>query len=172
MPKVIPQYKEEAKEKIIQSAIAVFSEKGYRQTTMEDIAKKVGVSRGALYLYFKSKDDLLYAIIQRWDQTMKSFLPNADAGKEIQKNLQGILDNVASDPLGRAGFILEIVAEASRNPTIRKPLSEAYQRNLKTVSGFISEQSKKSSGSGVRVDAVGFLMLQLGLMASLILEGE
>ena len=59
MPKVLPEYKEEAKKRIIEASVKVMSEKGYSQTTMEDIAAYLGVSKGALYLYFKSKDDII-----------------------------------------------------------------------------------------------------------------
>ena len=56
MPKVIPEYKEEAKAKIIKAARSVFSQKGYHDATMDDIATEVGVSKGALYSYFESKE--------------------------------------------------------------------------------------------------------------------
>ena len=62
MPKVVPEYKEEAKTKIIEAARTVFAKKGYHDATMDDVAKEVGVSKGALYSYFKSKEDLLKEI--------------------------------------------------------------------------------------------------------------
>ena len=62
MPKVVPEYKEEAKTKIVEAARIVFAKKGYHDSTMDDVAKEVGVSKGALYSYFKSKEDLLKEI--------------------------------------------------------------------------------------------------------------
>ena len=64
MPKVVPEYKEEAKKKIIAAGREVMSKKGYHATTMEDIATYVGVSKGALYLYFGSKDELVVEIVK------------------------------------------------------------------------------------------------------------
>jgi AcrR family transcriptional regulator len=172
MPKVIPEYKEEAKERIIQAALQVFSEKGYHQATMEDVATRIGVSRGALYQYFKSKEELLYAIIERWDQSMKNFLSPAYEGKEPRESLQVMFEHMAEDSPGQMGFILELIAEASRDPSAKKLLTEAYQRDLKTTSEFLAKQSKKNAectAEDMRRLSVGFMMLQLGLLASLIL---
>jgi len=52
------------KQKIIQSAIKCFSEKGYRGTSIQDIADSIGIAKGSLYFYFKSKEDLLMSIIK------------------------------------------------------------------------------------------------------------
>jgi len=51
--------------RILDVAQQVFSEKGYYRTNMEDVAKRLGVSRGALYLYFRNKEDLLKAIREK-----------------------------------------------------------------------------------------------------------
>ncbi|NMA31179.1 MAG: helix-turn-helix transcriptional regulator [Candidatus Methanofastidiosa archaeon] len=55
MPKVFPEYREEAKNRIIKQSVKFFSEKGYYKTKMAEIAECLGVSKGAIYQYFKSK---------------------------------------------------------------------------------------------------------------------
>ncbi|MFX1537310.1 MAG: TetR/AcrR family transcriptional regulator, partial [Promethearchaeota archaeon] len=59
MPKVVPEYKEQARKRIIIEALKVFSEKGYYRTKMKDIATNIGVSKAAIYQYFKTKNELL-----------------------------------------------------------------------------------------------------------------
>ncbi len=61
MPKVVPEYKELAKKRIIDAAYKIFYKKGYHNSTMDDIAREVGVSKASLYSYFKSKEELLQA---------------------------------------------------------------------------------------------------------------
>jgi AcrR family transcriptional regulator len=51
------------KNKIIETAHLFFSEKGYDKTSVNDIIKKLGISKGAFYHYFNSKDEVLDAII-------------------------------------------------------------------------------------------------------------
>jgi AcrR family transcriptional regulator len=58
---------------ITQAALAAFAEKGYAATRVDEVAKRAGVSKGLLYLYFKTKEDLFKAVI-------RSFLsPRIDA---------------------------------------------------------------------------------------------
>ncbi|MFX1342535.1 MAG: TetR/AcrR family transcriptional regulator, partial [Promethearchaeota archaeon] len=64
MPRVLQDYKIRAKKRIVDAAIQVFAEKGYHQAKMTDIAKKLGVSKGTIYQYFKSKEDLFKAVVQ------------------------------------------------------------------------------------------------------------
>ena len=54
-PKVTSQYKTEVREKIVDAAIIAFSIQGYDRTRMDDIAETAKLSKGTLYLYFKSK---------------------------------------------------------------------------------------------------------------------
>src|SRR5947209_20039109 len=74
MPRVVPEYKEEAKNRIVSAANQVFTEKGYRQATMNDVAKKIGVSKGALYLYFASKEELFEAICRTEPLALRDIL--------------------------------------------------------------------------------------------------
>ncbi len=47
MPKVVPEYKEDAKRRIIEAAMDVIAERGCDQMTIDDVAKKLGVTKGA-----------------------------------------------------------------------------------------------------------------------------
>src|ERR687891_2693625 len=63
-PKVTAQYKSQVRERIIESAVECFAKTGFDRTKMEDIASQSDLSKGTLYLYFKSKEDLFYAICE------------------------------------------------------------------------------------------------------------
>jgi AcrR family transcriptional regulator len=56
-----PDVSAERRAQIIEAALACFVRKGYTNTTMDDIAAECGLSKGTLYWYFKSKDDLFTA---------------------------------------------------------------------------------------------------------------
>ena len=57
--------KQQRKKDIIDAAEKVFFSKGYELATMDDVAKEAELSKGTLYLYFKSKEELYFAIILR-----------------------------------------------------------------------------------------------------------
>ncbi|MEM4391818.1 MAG: helix-turn-helix domain-containing protein, partial [Candidatus Nitrosotenuis sp.] len=58
MPKVSDEYKTKVKNLIYHAALKNFAKTGYANTKMEDIAKTAKVSKGTLYLYFQSKEEL------------------------------------------------------------------------------------------------------------------
>jgi AcrR family transcriptional regulator len=56
--------KEDRPQEITEAALAAFAEKGYAATKVDEVAKRAGVSKGLLYLYFKTKEDLFKAVIR------------------------------------------------------------------------------------------------------------
>ncbi|NOY22391.1 MAG: TetR/AcrR family transcriptional regulator [Acidobacteria bacterium] len=63
--------KEEKKNKIIQAAIRTFARNGYFNSRVSEIAKEAGVADGTIYIYFKSKDEILSAI---FDEALDKFV--------------------------------------------------------------------------------------------------
>ena len=62
------------KNQILEAAFKVFVEKGYSKATMDDIVDSSGLSKGALYHYYKSKKDLFLSLIEHWEvYTFKNF---------------------------------------------------------------------------------------------------
>src|SRR5580698_7659121 len=62
MPKISDKQREGRRQQILEAALACFAEDGFHQTGMADIVKRSGLSHGAVYLYFQSKDDLIEAL--------------------------------------------------------------------------------------------------------------
>jgi TetR/AcrR family acrAB operon transcriptional repressor len=54
----------ETRQRILDEALDLFSTNGYARTTFEDVARKIGLSKGAVYWHFKTKTDLLVALIE------------------------------------------------------------------------------------------------------------
>lgn len=59
-----PDVSEERRNQILEAAIATFARLGFQQTRMDDIAQESGLSKGALYLYYKSKDAIIAALLK------------------------------------------------------------------------------------------------------------
>lgn len=60
-----PDVSEERKQQILEAAIVVFAKLGFRSARMDDVAEQAGLSKAALYLYYKSKDAIIAALLQR-----------------------------------------------------------------------------------------------------------
>lgn len=62
---MVEQPRENTFERICQSAVKIFSGKGYHKTTMDDIAAEAGLTKGAIYWHFKNKRELFKFLIER-----------------------------------------------------------------------------------------------------------
>ncbi|OPY50408.1 MAG: DNA-binding transcriptional repressor AcrR [Methanosaeta sp. PtaU1.Bin060] len=143
MPKVVPEYKEEAKKRIIAAGIDVMSEKGYSQTTMEDIAAHLGVSKGALYLYFKSKDDLIFESAKNMQSPLCGMsmitFPTSDAFDIWSE----ILDNFMPFEPKINALYFEMIAMAEHNPKIRDLSIKNLMDEIEMIEHKIASQQQK-----------------------------
>lgn len=86
--------RQERENLILQVAEEVFLEKGYHDTSMEEIAARVGVAKGTVYLHFPSKEDLVVAIFTRDTQTFSQAVDDAitsQTGVTARAKLEAIL---------------------------------------------------------------------------------
>lgn len=65
-----PDVSKERRRQILDAAMVVFSQRGYDKARMDDIAQEAGLSKGSLYWYFKSKKDLMLALLDATTQEM------------------------------------------------------------------------------------------------------
>jgi AcrR family transcriptional regulator len=80
--------KQRRREEILDAAEKVFFTRGIENSTMEDVAVKAELSKGTLYLYFKSKEDIHWAITHRGIKDLLTEMQNlVDPGKDAIENL-------------------------------------------------------------------------------------
>ncbi|WP_302950838.1 TetR/AcrR family transcriptional regulator [Holdemania filiformis] len=94
------KHPEQTFEKIVVTAARLFVEKGYEQTSVQDILDATGLSKGGLYHHFKSKEQILDAVMQRRIQYVnKRFqeLIRNTPGKNAKEKLKKILGQLAAD---------------------------------------------------------------------------
>jgi len=144
MPKVVPEYKEEAKSRILEAANKVFAEKGYHEATMDDIAKRLGVSKGAIYLYFSSKEDLFEAMCKTAPQAFKEILLSSfgNESNPIQSATQ-FFDKMLKLSASNPGLSFEILSEASRNSGLKRILRRNHEEYERVLTGFLAEGRKR-----------------------------
>src|SRR5689334_1942397 len=82
------------REAVLRAAVKVFARKGYFNSKVADVASEAGIADGTVYLYFKSKDEILHSI---FDQAMDAFI--SEARKELAE---------ISDPVDRIRRIAEL----------------------------------------------------------------
>ena len=151
MPRVLPEYKEEAKTRILEAANQVFAEKGYRNATMEDVAKKIGVSKGALYLYFTGKEELFEAICRAEPMTLKDILYSTfNEERDPLQSASEFFDKMTERYGSDRGLTFEIFSEASHNPGLKRILRKTHGDYLEILTGFLGQlQAKEFIDTGL-----------------------
>ena len=173
-PKVSTQYKIDVKEKIVNAALMTFSKYGYDRTRMDDVAEAAKVSKGRLYLYFKNKEELFYAISERNIAELKQQLSTLFTGKEnLKSSSENFYENFRSNnttDLEKVFF--EIIAESSRNLKLRKMLYEQRIKIFDVVIEYLNSQMQRGlikKGTNTKAIASGLVSLYNGLSLSRVL---
>ncbi|GAA3935611.1 TetR/AcrR family transcriptional regulator [Actinoplanes auranticolor] len=172
MPRVSEQYRTNRRAEILVAAARLFATNGFHSTSMADIISASGLSAGAVYRYFRSKEELIGAVAERAlsaaDEVFAELLADG-ATPSFEQALTAILEaisgRIADDPvigtdLTRIG--VQVWAEALRNPELAARAGAAYQR----LRGHFAEVARRRQAAGLLAadavpEQVGAAMLSL-----------
>ena len=132
---------EERRSQIVQSAIKVIGRKGFAKTRMADVASESGLSKGLLYWYFKSKEEIIIAIADllfsaEFRKMQSLSIKNKSARAYLDEFLEIFLDDMKAI-LKVAPVIYEFYALAFRNATIRRVMQEYLHRFVTLVEPIV-----------------------------------
>jgi len=161
-----PDVSDERKNQIINAAEGVFTKKGFSEARMDDIAEETGLSKGTLYLYFKSKDDIIIAILDRMFQREFRAFEEMDMSALGATEIIGVfVDTVAKDikiMLRLMPIAYEFLALAFRNKVVQKALKVYVNRYMDILvpiiqGGIDSGEFKKTDAREVAI-AIGAIL--------------
>ena len=163
-----PDVSDERKNQILNAAENVFTKKGLDLARMDDIADETGLSKGTLYLYFKSKDDLIIAIL---DRIFQGVFKQLDARKDNQLSATEAISQFTEEAIRDYKLMLhimpvayEFLALAFRNKTVQKALKQYFRYYMNALVPII--QRGINSGEFRQVDAQ-----EVAIAAGAIYEG-
>lgn len=128
-----PDVSDVRKSQIINAAEDVFTKKGFNEARMDDIAEETGLSKGTLYLYFKSKDDLIIAILDRMFQREFKQLESLQQETSATEAIWKLTDLIAKDVVNMmrlVPIVYNFIALAFRNKYVQHALKEYINRYI------------------------------------------
>ena len=136
--------KKSTKDRILEHSLMLFAKSGYKETSVRDIAKEVGIQQGALYNHFKNKDAILETLIDELAQSaIVSIFENKDPqelaqrGKSFLSSVATIFKLISFDKKNEALYKM-LMQEIYKNPKIRDFYHEYfYQKNVKKISSIL-----------------------------------
>lgn len=161
--KFTPRYRTELKKKIMQSALENFAKNGFDRTRMEDIATAAGLAKGTLYLYFKNKEDLFYAICDHNLEELRNQLSRLFNRKEnIMPDAERFYDEYRKGSLGSDTIWFEMIALSTRSPKLRKILAENQSKVYQVIKEFLKTQIERGFlREDISIDVIASALIAL-----------
>jgi AcrR family transcriptional regulator len=134
---------------IVQAALEVFAERGFAAAKLDEIAAKAGISKGALYLYFETKEDIFRAVVR------EAVAPNIDVVEAVLEQTTTPFPDLLRLVLLRISFMIEttrlgavaklVIGESRNFPELARVWhDEVVSRALAALSGALD----KAQGRG------------------------
>lgn len=129
---------EERRQQLIDTALRLFAERGFDNTSIKDLAEAAGVAQGLFYHYFRSKEELLFAAIER--QSFRGELRRLLAASPDEPAATVLL-KIASDfsaLTAQRDLVLRLIArEAPTNPQVAEMLQRVIREAVALLSGYL-----------------------------------
>lgn len=181
MPRISAAHEQQVRDRIIQAAVAVFSEKGYHRATISDVVRRSGLSVGAIYTHFKNKEELFLHSCdlisgQGLDEMAVRLAPLTSTADRLRAAVAYYVETIDEfdDAPGQVGLV-RAWAEAGEERGVREMLVRRRERLVGAAQLLIQEGiSRGELPSSLDVDAVarGFMALLDGLLLVRIEAGE
>ncbi len=153
---------ETRREQLLMSAAKLFSEKGYEGTSTEEIARRAGLTKGALYFHFKSKEDMLFALVSSMEDRHREAFEQLVAGKITpSKYLKALFKCGRSGGVLDGKALVDIGAQAIRIPRMRRYMMKSHRDQVQQFCRLIDPKLGYSSRQ----------LKQLGVLISSLYHG-
>jgi AcrR family transcriptional regulator len=151
MPRVSETHLAARRDQILDAATARFAANGFQATGMADVIAASGLSAGAVYRYFRSKDELIAAIVERvlgeaaaGFQRLLAEQPAPEPADAVATAVETIVTVTGRGPVDLTRVAVQAWAEALRNPEVHGVASTAYR----TIRGYFLEVVRRSQAAG------------------------
>ncbi|NIS82515.1 MAG: TetR family transcriptional regulator [Anaerolineales bacterium] len=132
-----PDVSQQRKSEILDAAAVVFSRAGFHETRMDDVAEQAGVSKGTLYWYFESKEDLIFKLLDRmFEREFQKASELLQVEIPVREKLELILDSTTQEiaelePL--MPILFEFWGMVQRRDEVRRVMGRYYLDYLDVV---------------------------------------
>jgi AcrR family transcriptional regulator len=180
MPKVSDEHRQSRREQILDAAVNCFIKNGFHQTSMRDICKEAGLSSGAVYLQFKSKEEIIEASWRRGEEARTQRFEEAKQLKTATEAMINLgdyfkvrLKNPAPD---RAWQLwIQMLSESLRNPEIKQDIRQKWQETSEQIARIVRgghERGEFESSGRYEAFARMYIALHDGLVLQKIIDPE
>ena len=144
--------RDDTRDRLFEAAARVFEEQGIGGASIEAIAAAAGFTRGAFYSNFKSKDELIIAMLEdHVEQSIRRNLDLLDRHKKLADFIDALknMDRSRQDPLGRSPLLhMEMILFVARAEKRRPDLAKRLRARRKLITDIVETTLKNSGRNG------------------------
>ncbi len=141
------------KEHILEVSLSLFLRKSFKAVTMKEIVESTGLSKGAFYHYFESKDQLFVEVFKHYysdilQEDFSAFSHNSlkdfytHALEHTRKNIEKVLNLSDSKTVGKTNHYLMLFDAIHRNPKFREIVKQKSEQEIKAWEKIIKTAKK------------------------------
>lgn len=163
---------------ILLTAQHLFAHSGYAATGVAEICQAAGVSKGAFYYHFPSKQDVFLELLNRWlagiETAMQTISQQDQPIPQIFLNLTDMLPSVVQSADGQLPMFLEYWQQASRDPLIWQAMIDPYRRFRQFFTLLVQRGVEAGDFRPLEAEAAGQVILSLavGLLLQSLLDPQ
>ena len=125
---------------ILDAALVCFAKRGFHQASMHDIAAEAGISVGLIYRYFENKEAVISAMADRHKNEISEVLQRARQAPTLLESVEILFTAhcCENEPRLISAFVVDLYAEASRNPRVADLVRDVLQTAMDGVTDLIA----------------------------------
>jgi AcrR family transcriptional regulator len=159
------QITEKRRKQILDAAVLVFSERGFHGARMDDIVKQSGLSKGALYWYFESKDQLIETILDDFfEQELVLLRAALSASGTVSERLKAFTLILMQDMQEMPSFLpiaFEFYAAATRQSPIRETLQRHFRDYRSALQSMLDQGVESGELRQVDTESIAVALMAL-----------
>ena len=134
---------------ILDAALVCFAKRGFHQTSMHDISAEAGISVGLIYRYFENKEAVISAMANRHKKEISEVLERARRAPTLLESLEILFTAhcCENEPRVISAFVVDLYAEASRNPRVADLVRDVLQTAMDGVTDLIARSPEAESAT-------------------------
>jgi AcrR family transcriptional regulator len=167
MARINAEYRSDAKKKIIAAALEVAAERGWDAVTLEAIAQKVGVTKGALYVYFENSEALLREVTREVFRNIRAQLEATLVDdEEVRRTIRGLAEVIFEQQEPYASIFCQLPVRLPQDRKYREEFIRIFDGTRVLIRDYLSRMQKEGKlppGADPDTAANAILALILGL---------
>ncbi len=144
--------RQERENLILQVAEEVLLEKGYYETSMDEIAARVGIAKGTLYLHFARKEDLVFALLERELHTVLLMVEHANSMEgNAQEKLAFIFNSLYQELFGKRAQLMYVLYNSTelKSVLLKYVLQEKQGDTLNRIVASVTALLEEGKAAGM-----------------------